>query len=428
MKRSNTNPSPTSILGILDILHHTNNEKDKLSSREVPYYEDDPVGRVKHMLQRIQEFDEDFATTTISSMSSTSPSSSILPSFANTNGILSHLENDNQQSILSTTNSNTRNSDANEGSTNNGMFLSAIETTLLNHFSSTTTTIGAAAIDPEMDYFQHSLHHHHQHLRKISRDILNPSYHMETPTTKHTDKVKEFMATTTATTTHIDDDKDDTQIGEEENGLNFLLAEVLRMAEEEDDEHEITQEEIVTLQQHSPLQSLLLETTTTKRIASKSSVIAIQGHTIYQIVTTTSSRTRKTTTSTTTTKNKKKQRGESGAAISGQNGEYLRRIRREWKDAVRLGIGYDWIMSETVTLRSWSASSRTGKPSTTPDNYNHIRLGPWLLLNGTSTGLALYRNAFTSYNLDLGRHARIRARFVISNPLTSRVALLFPVR
>jgi len=305
VKRSNTNhPSPTSILGILDILHHTNNEKDNFSSRQVPYYEDNLVGRVKHMLQRIQEFDDDFATTTISSMSSTSSSSSILPSFANTNDILSHLEeNDNQRPIVSTTNGNTRTNDANEGSTTNGMFLSAIETTLLNHFSSTTTTSGAAAIDPEMmDYFQHPLHHHHQHLRKISRNILNPSYHMETPTTDHTDIVKEFMATTTATTAHIDDDKDDTQIGEKENGLDFLLAEVLRMAEEEDDEHETTQEEIVTLQQHSPLQSLLLETTTTKRMASKSSILSIQGHTIDQVVTTTSSRTRKTTTSTTTTK------------------------------------------------------------------------------------------------------------------------------
>ena len=33
---------------------------------------------------------------------------------------------------------------------------------------------------------------------------------------------------------------------------------------------------------------------------------------------------------------------------SGKGGECLRRIKREWKDAVKMGIAYDWVNASTI--------------------------------------------------------------------------------
>ncbi len=41
----------------------------------------------------------------------------------------------------------------------------------------------------------------------------------------------------------------------------------------------------------------------------------------------------------------------------------LRRIKREWHDAVQLGIAYDWMQMKTLSISS-------------NENYNHVRIGP----------------------------------------------------
>lgn len=63
------------------------------------------------------------------------------------------------------------------------------------------------------------------------------------------------------------------------------------------------------------------------------------------------------------------------AVGGGKSGECLRRIKREWKDAVKLGIAYDWTSMQTVTRHGRSAS---GKREGQHDflEYNYVRLGP----------------------------------------------------
>lgn len=51
--------------------------------------------------------------------------------------------------------------------------------------------------------------------------------------------------------------------------------------------------------------------------------------------------------------------------MTGKGGECLRRIKREWKDAVRMGIAYDWTNMRTVTK---SESSKIN---------DYVRLGPF---------------------------------------------------
>ena len=50
---------------------------------------------------------------------------------------------------------------------------------------------------------------------------------------------------------------------------------------------------------------------------------------------------------------------------TGKEGECLRRIKREWKDAVKMGIAYDWTKLKTIKK----------KESTNQNNY--VRLGPF---------------------------------------------------
>lgn len=69
---------------------------------------------------------------------------------------------------------------------------------------------------------------------------------------------------------------------------------------------------------------------------------------------------------------------------AGKEGECLRRIKREWKDAVKLGIAYDWKTSETVTIKGRSANGRIHSESEENNaseddfyKYNYIRMGPY---------------------------------------------------
>lgn len=69
----------------------------------------------------------------------------------------------------------------------------------------------------------------------------------------------------------------------------------------------------------------------------------------------------------------------------GKQGECLRRIKREWKDAVKLGIAYDWKTKETVTSKGRSPSGMmddcTASTSTNSNStffqYNYVRMGPF---------------------------------------------------
>lgn len=56
---------------------------------------------------------------------------------------------------------------------------------------------------------------------------------------------------------------------------------------------------------------------------------------------------------------------ESKSQTTGKGGECLRRIKREWKDAVQMGIAYDWTQMKTIKK----------KESSTQNNY--VRLGPF---------------------------------------------------
>jgi len=85
-------------------------------------------------------------------------------------------------------------------------------------------------------------------------------------------------------------------------------------------------------------------------------------------------------------KTKKDERVKSTKSVGGgKAGECLRRIKREWKDAVKLGIGYDWKTMQTVTVKGRSASGRfaldtteeTDKADSTFYKYNYVRIGPF---------------------------------------------------
>lgn len=54
----------------------------------------------------------------------------------------------------------------------------------------------------------------------------------------------------------------------------------------------------------------------------------------------------------------------------GKEGECLRRIKREWKDAVALGIAYDWGKNKTITRKN-----KKGRV-TSDSKYNYVRIGP----------------------------------------------------
>jgi ubiquitin-protein ligase len=74
----------------------------------------------------------------------------------------------------------------------------------------------------------------------------------------------------------------------------------------------------------------------------------------------------------------KKQSNASKKQSDGKDGASLRRIKREWKDAVKLGIAYDWQKGETVTTRGRSASGKSMHDDVKEYlKYDYIRIGPW---------------------------------------------------
>jgi len=88
-----------------------------------------------------------------------------------------------------------------------------------------------------------------------------------------------------------------------------------------------------------------------------------------------STQTTKKKTSSSQTPRKAIKSTTSAASRSGKGGECLRRIKREWKDAVRMGIAYDWISMRT--LRS-SSSSLTGPSAGAGGNsHDYVRIGPF---------------------------------------------------
>ena len=52
---------------------------------------------------------------------------------------------------------------------------------------------------------------------------------------------------------------------------------------------------------------------------------------------------------------------------TGKGGECLRRIKREWKDAARMGIAYDWVKMRTINNRQ----------SCENENNDYVRIGPF---------------------------------------------------
>jgi ubiquitin-protein ligase len=84
------------------------------------------------------------------------------------------------------------------------------------------------------------------------------------------------------------------------------------------------------------------------------------------------------------TSSSKSKSGIKSAVGGGKSGECLRRIKREWKDAVKLGIAYDWTSMQTVTIHGRSARSGScGGGGITPPpplqdflEYNYVRIGP----------------------------------------------------
>ncbi|KAL7525353.1 hypothetical protein ACHAXR_000967, partial [Thalassiosira sp. AJA248-18] len=55
---------------------------------------------------------------------------------------------------------------------------------------------------------------------------------------------------------------------------------------------------------------------------------------------------------------------------TGKGGECLRRIKREWKDAVKMGIAYDWVLSRTINNNNRHNNSNN-------DNNDYVRIGPY---------------------------------------------------
>lgn len=68
-----------------------------------------------------------------------------------------------------------------------------------------------------------------------------------------------------------------------------------------------------------------------------------------------------------------------GDAIGGgKDGECLRRIKREWKDAVKMGIGYDWMNMRTIdNQRRSSTSNKNHDHNDSSSQNNYIRIGPY---------------------------------------------------
>ncbi len=65
----------------------------------------------------------------------------------------------------------------------------------------------------------------------------------------------------------------------------------------------------------------------------------------------------------------------SSASRGGKGGECLRRIKREWKDAVQMGIAYDW--NSMRTLHSSSSLSPGASTGTGGNNHDYVRIGPF---------------------------------------------------
>ena len=94
----------------------------------------------------------------------------------------------------------------------------------------------------------------------------------------------------------------------------------------------------------------------------------------------TASKSKRTNTNT-SNRDQRKGSSRQQPTKAGKDGECLRRIKREWKDAVKLGIGYDWKTTQTVTVRGRSASGRFPSDDQDKDDdfyeYNYIRIGPY---------------------------------------------------
>ena len=70
---------------------------------------------------------------------------------------------------------------------------------------------------------------------------------------------------------------------------------------------------------------------------------------------------------------KKEAKSKKRPATGGRESACLRRIKREWKDAVDLGVAYDWGKGETVARKKKSKSEANGVD---PKRYNYVRMGP----------------------------------------------------
>ena len=70
---------------------------------------------------------------------------------------------------------------------------------------------------------------------------------------------------------------------------------------------------------------------------------------------------------------KKEAKGKKRPATGGRESACLRRIKREWKDAVELGVAYDWGKGETVARKKRSKAEANGVD---PKRYNYVRMGP----------------------------------------------------
>lgn len=62
--------------------------------------------------------------------------------------------------------------------------------------------------------------------------------------------------------------------------------------------------------------------------------------------------------------NEKQPKGSLGNVPGGQEASTLRRIKSEWKTAVKMGIAYDWVKMKTVAKE-------------TDDKYSYVRIGPY---------------------------------------------------
>lgn len=63
------------------------------------------------------------------------------------------------------------------------------------------------------------------------------------------------------------------------------------------------------------------------------------------------------------------------AARGGKGGECLRRIKSEWRDAVQMGIAYDWVSMRTIRSSTSRSTSTTSNSSS--NNHDYVRIGPF---------------------------------------------------